>query len=269
MPFAIFRIKGLAAANLTQLIPFAGFVAMFFFVTLYMQNTLGYSPLQAGLAYIPAATGVVIAAGICSNLFARNGTRPLLVIGALFAAAGTFWLSRAPQQGHYLPDLLPGMIIMGLGLGAVVVGVQTAAHVGVPENLAGLAAALITACFQIGVAIGLAIFSAIATSHTHSLLATGHVTVVHAELSGYKLALNVAGIFLVAAAAVATRATNTAGEPVKGVDAALEQLRPVLEMETISSQSCPSDPASTRRSRPGGSGPRPSSPACDRSPARS
>jgi MFS family permease len=204
---------------------------MFFFVTLYMQNILGYSPLQAGVAYIPAATGVIIAAGVCSNLFARTGTRPLLIIGALFAAAGMFWLSRAPQHGHYLPDLLPGLIIMGLGLGAVVVGVQTAANAGVPEDLAGLAAALITACFQIGVAIGLAIFSAVATSHTHSLLASGHITPRHAQLSGYQLALFVAGTFLVAAAAVATRATNTKGEPIKGVDAIAEELRPILKME--------------------------------------
>ena len=132
---------------------------MFFFITLYMQNVLGYSPIQAGSAYLPVTLGVGVAAGVCSQLFARTGTRPIIVAGALLAAGGVYWLSRIPVHGSYLTDLLPGLMIMSLGLGAVFVGVQTAANAGVPPDKAGLAAALVNASQQLGAALGLAIFS--------------------------------------------------------------------------------------------------------------
>jgi EmrB/QacA subfamily drug resistance transporter len=232
VPFSIFKIKGLGAADATQVVAMAGFFSMFFFVTLYMQNVLHFAPIHAGASYVPAGIAVAISATVCSKLFARTGTRPLLVAGAVLAAGGMFWLSRIPVHGSYVSNLLPGLLIMGVGLGAVLVGVQTAAQAGVPSDLAGLAAALITASFQIGSALGLAIFSAIATAHTRSLLAAHHFTVAHAETSGYKLALEVASIFLLAAAAIATRATNTKGEPVDDIDAAIErELRPILDLD--------------------------------------
>ena len=171
VPLSIFRIKGLAAADVTQIIAMAGFYSMFFFVTLYMQNVLHFSPTRAGVSYIPVTVGVAISAGVCSKLFVRTGTRPIMVAGALLAAGGVYWLSRIPVHGSYLTDLLPGLMIMSIGLGAVFVGVQTAANAGVPPDKAGLAAALINASFQLGAALGLAIFSAVATSRTNHLLA--------------------------------------------------------------------------------------------------
>ena len=171
VPLSIFRINGLAAADATQLIAFAGFLAMFFFLTLYMQNVLGYSPIQTGAAYLPLCFATGIAAGIASQLIARIGTRPVIVAGALIAAGGVYWLSRIPVHGSYLTDLLPGMLVMSLGLGAVFVGVTTAANAGVPADKAGLAAALLNASQQLGGALGLAIFSALATCRTHHLLA--------------------------------------------------------------------------------------------------
>jgi predicted MFS family arabinose efflux permease len=210
-PLSIFRIKGLAAANVTQLIAIAGFYSMFFFITLYMQNVLGYSPIQAGSAYLPVTLGVGISSGIVSQLFARIGTRPVIVAGSLLAAGGIYYLSRVPVHGSYLPDLLPGLFGMSLGFGAVLVSVQTAANAGVPPDKAGLAAALVSTSQQLGGALGLAIFSALATSRTHHLL-VAHAARGDALTSGFQRALLAASIFLVAAAVIALRATNTRGE---------------------------------------------------------
>jgi MFS family permease len=210
-PLSVFRIKGLAAADATQLIAFAGFLSMFFFLTLYMQNVLGYSAIQTGIAYLPVTAGAAIAAGISSQLVARTGTRPVIVSGALIAASGVYYLSRIPVGGSYLTDLLPGMVVMSIGLGAVFVAVTTAANAGVPADKAGLAAALLNASQQLGGALGLAIFTAIATSRTGDLLAA-HTPVADALTGGFQRALLASSIFLVAAAVVALRATNTRGE---------------------------------------------------------
>jgi MFS family permease len=146
-----------------------------------------------------------------------------------------YWLSRIPVDGSYLSDLLPGMMVMSLGLGAVFVGVATAANAGVPADRAGLAAALLNASQQVGGALGLAIFSAIATSQTSHLLAT-HTPVPEALTSGFHRALLASSIFLLAAAFVALRITNTHGEedhPVTDAEgeAGREPLPPAGERE--------------------------------------
>lgn len=212
-PFTIFRIKGLAAADATQLTALAGFYSTFFFVTLYMQNVLGYSPTKAGLAYIPMTMGVAVAAGVSSQLFARTGTRPVIVVGALLGASGIYYLSRIPVDGSYLSDLLPGLLIMAVGLGAVFVGVITAANAGVPPDKAGLAASLISASQQLGAALGLAIVSAVVASRTNDLLDTvSPPDQLTALTSGYRYGLVVAAAFLLGAALIALRAANTRGE---------------------------------------------------------
>jgi predicted MFS family arabinose efflux permease len=212
VPLSIFRIKGLGESDATQMIATAGFNSLFFFITLYMQEILHFSPTKAGTAYVPVALGIAVSAGVCSRLFVRTGTRPLMVAGALLAAGGVYWLSRIPVHGSYASDLLPGLLIMSVGLGAVFVAVQTAANAGVPPEKAGLAASLINASFQLGAALGLAIFSAIATSRTNGLVAR-HVALPDALTSGFHRALLACSIFLVAAAVIALRATNTKGEP--------------------------------------------------------
>ncbi len=211
-PFSIFRVKGLAAADATQMIAFAGFVSLFFFLTLYMQNVLGYSPIQSGSAYLPVTVGIVVAAGISSRLFARTGTRPVAVAGALTAAAAIYYLARVPVDGSYLTDLLPGLVVMSIGLGAVFVSVTAAANAGVPADKAGLAAGLLNTAQQLGTALGLAIFSAIATARTTTLLAA-HIPTAAALTAGFHQALLACAIFLLAAAGIALRATNTRGEP--------------------------------------------------------
>ena len=107
MPLSIFRVKGLAAADATQLIAFAGFYSMFFFLTLYMQNVLHWSPIQAGAAYLPVTAGLGFAAAVSPKLFARLGTRPVIVAGALLSAGGIYYLSRIPCTAATSPTSCP------------------------------------------------------------------------------------------------------------------------------------------------------------------
>ena len=211
VPSAIFKVPGLAAADAVQVLAMAGFYSVFFFVTLYMQDVLGFSAIRSGSAYVPVALMVAISAGAGSGLITRIGTRPVIVAGALIAAGGVYWVSRLPAHGFYFTDLFPGLVMMALGLGGVFVGVQTASQAGVPSSLAGLAGALINASFQVGAALGLAIFSALATARTHSLL-SAHVARDVALTSGFHRALLAASIFVAAAAVFALRTTNTRGE---------------------------------------------------------
>jgi EmrB/QacA subfamily drug resistance transporter len=211
VPLSVFRIPGVAAADVTQLIAIAGLLSMFYFLTLYMQNILGYSPLKTGAAYLPLCFGVGIAAGISSKLLARTGTRPVAVVGALVAAGGLALLARVPVGGSYLTDLLPGLMIVSFGLGAVFVAITTAANAGVPAHQAGLAAALLNASQQVGGALGLAIFSAVATSRTQHLLAA-HAPQPHAVAAGFHRALLTGAAFVVASALIALRSSNTRGE---------------------------------------------------------
>jgi EmrB/QacA subfamily drug resistance transporter len=210
-PFSILRINGLAAADATQVVAVAGSYSMFFFITLYMQDVLGFSHLQAGAAYVPTALGVAVAAGIATKLLPRTGTRPIIVVGALIDAVGLYWLSRIPVHGSYLHDLLPGLVVMSLGFGSIFVAVTTAAQAGVPADKAGLAAALVNSSTWIGGALGLAVFSAVATSHTQHLLAA-HVPTDAALTAGFQRALVACSVSLVFAAVIASRATNTRGE---------------------------------------------------------
>ena len=218
-PLEIFRLNGLGFADATQLIAFAGFVAMFFFLTLYMQNVLGYTPIQTGLAYLPLCIVIGVCAGIASQMLTRVGTRPVIVVGALISAAGLYWLSRIPVHGSYLGDLLPGLFVISVGFGPVFVGVTTAANAGVPADKAGLAASLLNASQQLGAALGLAIFSALATSRTHDLLAH-HSAAPDALTAGFQRALQAGAVFILASAVIGLRATNTRGEPASDAPAA-------------------------------------------------
>ena len=219
-PLSIFRINGLGFSNLTQLIAFAGFLAVFFYLTLYMQNVLGYSAIQTGAAYLPLCFAIGVGAGVSSQLLSRLGTRPVIVGGALIAAGGMYWLSRIPVHGSYLSDLLPGMLVLSIGIAPVFIGVTTAANAGVPPDKAGLAASLLNASQQVGGALGLAIFTAIATSRTNHLLAA-HAAPAQALTSGFQRALLVGSFLILAAAAIALRATNTRGEANEGIAEAL------------------------------------------------
>jgi EmrB/QacA subfamily drug resistance transporter len=208
VPFAILRVKGLVAADLTQLIAFTGFFSMFFYATLYMQEILRYSPLQAGVAYLPITAGFAVAGGMASQLVTRIGTRPVVVAGCLIAGAGIYYVSRVPLHGSYVSDLLPGFLVMSLGAGSVFVSVTAAANAGVPSDKAGLAAGLLNSSQQIGSALGLAILSAVAITRTNHLMAA-HVPHFVAADAGYHRALLVGSILMAAAAVLALRIGNT------------------------------------------------------------
>ena len=204
VPLSILRISGLAAADATMLIAFAGFYAMFFFLTLYMQEILRYSPIQAGSAYLPVTAGIVISAGTVPLAFPYIGTRPFIAGGPLLSAVGVFCLSRIPVHGSYLVNVLPGLLIMSIGLGAVFVAVTTAANGGVSPDQAGLAAGLLNTSQQLGAALGLAALSVAAAARTAQLLAAGAAQPV-AATAGYQRAFQYSAILLVAAGLTGTR----------------------------------------------------------------
>jgi EmrB/QacA subfamily drug resistance transporter len=208
IPFAILKIKGLVAADVTQLIAFAGFFSLLFYATLYMQEILHYSPLKAGAAYLPITAGFAVAGGVASQLITRIGTRPVVVVGCLMAATGIYLVSRVPLNGSYVSDLLPGLLVMALGAGSVFVSIAAAANAGVPPDKAGLAAGLLNSSQQLGSALGLAILSTVAITRTNALI-SAHVSHAVAYDAGYHRALIVGSILMVAAALIATRIRNT------------------------------------------------------------
>jgi EmrB/QacA subfamily drug resistance transporter len=223
VPMSILRVRGVAVADATQMVAVAGFLPMFFFLTLYMQTVLHYSPIQTGAAYLPLTGGFIIAASICSQLFARIGTKPVILVGAVVAAGGLYWLSRIPVDGSYVSDILPGLLVASIGLGGVFTGATTAANAGVGEDRAGLAAGLLNTGQQLGAALGLAILSALATARTNSLLHGAHDTVAQAATHGYQRALMAGAAFVLAATVVATLAPNTRqSEPVIEEELALD-----------------------------------------------
>jgi EmrB/QacA subfamily drug resistance transporter len=212
VPFSIFRIKGLAAANLTQLISFSGLYSMFFFLSLYMQNVLGYSPIDTGLAYLPLTGGFMISAGIATPLLPRIGTKPVIIAGALIAAGGIYYLSHAPVDGAFVSDLLPGIAVVAIGIGAVFTGVTTAATEGVPPDKAGIASGLLNASMQFGGALGLAVLSAVATDRTNGVLEAGG-SLPLALTAGFQRAFLIGTGLVLGAGLIAFMATNTrAGE---------------------------------------------------------
>jgi EmrB/QacA subfamily drug resistance transporter len=225
-PFSIFKIKGLGEADLTMVIAMAGFYSMFFFITLYLQNVLGFSPLRTGLVYLPVTFGVAFTAGLGSKLVLKLGTRPLIVLGAFLGAGGIFWLSFIPADGTWLGNVFVPLQIMAFGLGFVFFGVTTAAQAGVPEHQAGLAAAMINASMWLGGALGIAIFSAIGTSRTQHRLAAGY-SAAESLTSGIRIALLAAAIFLAAAGLIATRSRNATAADMMAppdVDGAIRQI---------------------------------------------
>ena len=209
LPFAILRVKGLVAADLTQLITFCGFFSMFFYATLYMQEVLHYSPLKAGVAYLPITAGFAVAGAVASQLVTRVGTRAVVVTGCLVAAAGIYWVAEGAAARFVCDGHTAGIRRhVTQQAGSVFVSVTAAANAGVPADKAGLAAGLLNSSQQVGHTLGLAILSAVAITHTENLLNSGHSHLVAAD-DGYHLALLVGSIMMAAAALIALRIENT------------------------------------------------------------
>jgi MFS family permease len=171
MPLRIWTMRNVAGANIVGFFIGASIFAMFFVLSLYMQQVLGYDALKAGLSYLPLAVGIILAAGAASALVTRIGFKLVLIVGMLFTAAGIAWFTQIDAGGSYVGDILFPSLLAAVGLGFSFVPVTIAAVSGVAPQEAGLASGLINTSQQIGGALGLAILASIANSRTTSLIA--------------------------------------------------------------------------------------------------
>jgi len=175
VPFSIFQNRTLTGANVVGLLTGASLFSMFFFISLYMQNVLGYSAIKAGLSYLPLALTIIAAAGVASVLVTRVGFKPVLAAGMGLVAVGLAWFSQISPDGTYLGDILFPSLLAAAGLGLSFVPATIAAMSGVIDREAGLASGLINTSQQIGGALGLAILSSVAFSTIDDLAAQGDV----------------------------------------------------------------------------------------------
>jgi MFS family permease len=188
VPFSIFRIRTLTGANVVGLLVGASLFSMFFFISLYMQQVLGYSAIHAGLSYLPLALTIMATAGIASQLVTRIGYKPVLAIGLLFIVAGLVWFSQVSVGGGYTTDILAPSLLAAAGLGFSFVTTTIAAVSGVEETEAGLASGLINTSQQIGGALGLAVLATVATSRTDDLTSPGGIPSPDALTEGFQAA---------------------------------------------------------------------------------
>ena len=187
VPFRIFRMRTLTGANVIGVLTGASLFSMFFFISLYMQQVLGYSPIHAGLSYLPLAVSIIISAGIASELVTRVGFKPVMATGMALIAAGLAWFSQVSVGGGFLTDILGPSLLAAVGLGFVFVPQTIAAVAGVAERDSGLASGLINTSQQVGGALGLAVLSTIANSRTDHLFAQG-ANQAHALTEGFQAA---------------------------------------------------------------------------------
>jgi EmrB/QacA subfamily drug resistance transporter len=202
MRLSIFRVRTIAVSDTVLLLAASGLFGMFFFASLYVQEILGYSPLKAGLAFLPITAGIAIGAGLAQQLIRRVGVRNISVVGLLLAAAGLLYLTQLPVHGSYVSDLLVGLLPMSFGMGLVFVPITLLATSGVSADDSGLASGLFNTAQQVGGSLGLAILSTLAASQTSKLLQGGGVSAVTARLSGYHVAFLAAAIMLAAGAGI-------------------------------------------------------------------
>ncbi len=225
MPFSIFRLRTLTGANIAGLILGTAVFAMFLMLTLYMQQVLGYSPLKTGIAYLAVAGTAIIWSGVAAQLVNRVGVKPVLVAGMATLTAGLVYFSQVSVGGSYVADLLPGFLLIAIGLGFSFVPISIAALAGVRESEAGLASGLINTSQQIGGALGVAILSTLATSTANDGVSAGDALPV-ALTDGFQIAF-------VAGAAIAVMGVLVSLFVVRGEDlapAAEEEAEPALDL---------------------------------------
>jgi EmrB/QacA subfamily drug resistance transporter len=167
VPFRIFRLRTLTGANVVGVLIGASLFSMFFFISLYMQQVLGYSAIHAGLSYLPLALTIIVTAGVASQLVTKIGYKPILAAGMAFIAAGLIWFGQVSVGGGFLTDILGPSLLAAIGLGLAFVTSTIAAVSGVDEHEAGLASGLINTSQQVGGALGLAVLATVANSVTN------------------------------------------------------------------------------------------------------
>src|SRR5215204_2330044 len=204
MPLSIFRLHTLAGANVAGLLLGGSFFAFIFVGTLYMQQVLHYSALQTGLAWLAASLTSIALAGIAQALVTRGATKIVMAAGMTMIGAGAIWATQVPVHGHFLANLAGPVVVAGAGTAFAFIPISIAALAGVKEQQAGLASGLLNTSQQLGSAIGIAIASSVAASHTQTLLHAGHAAPT-ALTGGFQHALWVlGGIGLLAIPAIFT-----------------------------------------------------------------
>lgn len=205
LPLRIFKSRNVSGANAIQILMIAGMFGMFFLGTLYMQLVLGYDALRIGLAFLPVAVAIGgLSVGLSARLAGRFGERRVLLGGLTLIMAGLILFTRAPVDGRYLTDLLPTMLLLGVGAGVSFPMMMTLAMSGATESDAGLASGLVNTTAQVGGALGLAVLATLSTARTDSLRAAGEAA-PQALTGGFHLAFGIgAGLVLLAIVLAAT-----------------------------------------------------------------
>jgi len=204
LPLRVILDRNRGGSYLTSLIVGLALFGMFLFLTYYFQGTLHYSPLKAGLLFLPFSGGIIVGAGITSQILPKIGPRILMTVGTLIAAVGMFWLTKIGVTDSYLSHVLPAEILMSLGLAAVFIPLASTALIGVGDHDAGVASAMVNTTQQIGGSLGTALLNTIATAATASfVVANGAGAMQQGLVHGYTQAFTISAILLVVASAVA------------------------------------------------------------------
>lgn len=226
VPLRIFRIRNLSGADTLMLCMTAGLFSVFFFTTLYLQEILHYTPIKTGVSFLVVPFAIAATATNVPRVIQRIGYKPILMVAPLVVSGGLFWLSHIPVNGTFWGNVAPGMILLGLGMGATFVSVTIAATSGVPPHEAGLASGILNTAQQIGGAVGLAVLTGIATSSSaryitnlHLHAAPTHSVVTAATVHGFHDGYLIASTFGIVASLIATfviRAQKDATDPSHG-----------------------------------------------------
>ena len=207
MPLRLFRLRALSTANVVMLLTGVVFFSMWYFLSLYLQNVHGYSPLRAGLAFIPMAVGIIVGAQLSSRLVNSFGVRPPLVAGVVMASGGFLWLSQLQADSGFWSVVFGAGVVLTLGVGLSFPALATAATSGVHYTEAGLASGLLNTSRQVGGSIGLAALATVATDRTRDVMATtgrtARAALPQALTSGFDRAYMIAAVVALVAAAVA------------------------------------------------------------------
>ncbi len=194
MPLRVFKLRTLRAANFVIFMLYAAIFGFWFFQSLFMQGTLHYSALHTGIAFVPMTVAVGTAATLAPRLAKRIGARWVLVAGMLFTALGEALLTGVTPGGNYWAEIFPGGVIGAFGLGLALVPATIVAVQGVPGALSGLASGVLNTSRFVGAALGLAVLTTLATSHTHSEIASG-TNPASALTDGFQLQFGVGAAF--------------------------------------------------------------------------
>jgi EmrB/QacA subfamily drug resistance transporter len=224
MPLRIFRHRNLSVANIVGVLWAAAMFAVFFLSALYMQLVLGYSPLEVGLAFLPGNLLMMACSlGLSAKLVMRYGFGVPLALGLLVASLALAWFARAPVHGSFLTDVLPAMLLIGIGGGLAFNPVLMAAMSDVEPQNSGLASGITNTAFMMGGALGLAVLASAASARTRHLAAAGHGTLA-ALTGGYHLAFAIGALFAVLAAVIGAIFLRTRGDAM-----GTHQAEPALE----------------------------------------